>query len=259
MSSGRSTDGEGAGRASGADGWRPGPARPVLGTGEIHVWRLRVTSADDDVRSLGAAERERAARYRFEADRRRFTVARTALRRLAGAYLGREPAGLELVADRYGKPALAGAPPPLRFNVSHSGDVVLLAFARDREVGVDVEAHRPLADAESLSPLACTPRELEALAALAPDARPAALFDLWAGKEATLKALGRGLLVSPRAVELAVPWRGACEVTPDAGGGRAAFVVRRLDAGAGYSAAVAHAPGAGGLALLDADAARPGR
>lgn len=66
-------------------------------------------------------------------------AARWALRQVLGRYLGGEPAGIELRFGSRGKPMLAAPNSPLRFNLSHSGELALIAIAGEREVGVDVE------------------------------------------------------------------------------------------------------------------------
>jgi 4'-phosphopantetheinyl transferase len=67
---------------------------------------------------------------------------------LLGHYLGEPPDALGFGYRDKGKPYLATPPgAPLRFDVSHSGDLALLAFARDRELGVELEQRRALFNA----------------------------------------------------------------------------------------------------------------
>lgn len=148
-------------------------------------------------RSLSAAERERAGRFRFERDRRRFIVARARLRELLGARLGLPPAAVELACGNNGKPALARrcAHEHWRFNVSHCDEVAVYAFSRSREVGIDVEAIRPLPAADAIAAQFFSPRESAAYLAAAPRDRPLAFFRCWTRKEALVKALGVGLTV----------------------------------------------------------------
>ena len=164
---------------------------------EVVLTRLdaRPEAAGALARSLSAAERERAGRFRFERDRRRFIVARARLRELLGARLGVPPAAVELACGNNGKPALAGrcAHARWRFNVSHCDDLAVYAFSRSREVGIDVEAIRPLPAADAIAAQVFSPRESEAYLAAAPRDRPLAFFRCWTRKEAFVKALGVGL------------------------------------------------------------------
>lgn len=184
--------------------WRPPPAgaaaAPALDEGAVHVWRLPLAPPPDQLaalaRPLAADERARAARFHFERDRTAYTATRGALRTLAGAYLGHPPEALELGYGEKGKPYLA-APPPggeaLRFNVSHSGELGLLAFARGRELGVDVERRRELDDLLSLARSSFSPLEYAMLCGLPAADHTAAFFACWSRKEAFIKATGEGV------------------------------------------------------------------
>lgn len=164
---------------------------------EVVVTRLDV--GPEAVRASAAllsdAERLRARRFAFDRDRRRFTVARAWLRRLLSARLGVRPQTVELVYGANGKPALARrfADSDLRFNVSHSDDVAVYAFAPRREIGVDVEAIRVIRDADDIAARFFSRRENEAYLALDPRDRPQGFFNCWTRKEAFIKALGDGL------------------------------------------------------------------
>ena len=113
-------------------------------------------------------------------------------RTVLARYAGVPPGALTLTVDTYGKPRLA-APSSLGFNLSHCGDVVLLALGRGVELGVDVEALRPRPRALQLAQRYFTADEAAALAALPEVLRQQAFYRLWTAKEAVLKALGRGL------------------------------------------------------------------
>ncbi len=89
---------------------------------------------------LSDDERNRSARFRFEKGRRRFVVARGALRELLGRYLGTDPGQIRFTYNAFGKPELhPDFGDRLKFNLAHSGDLTLIAIARDADVGVDVE------------------------------------------------------------------------------------------------------------------------
>jgi 4'-phosphopantetheinyl transferase len=161
-----------------------------------------VTRVDADAEGVVAAnsllsteERQRASRFSFDRDRRRFIVARGWLRELLGMRLGVRPRAVQLAYGRRGKPALAGphAGSGLRFNVSHCAGVAAYAFAHDREIGVDIEAVRAMPGAEDIAARAFSRRESEAYHALGTGERPLGFFNCWTRKEAFVKALGEGL------------------------------------------------------------------
>jgi len=144
---------------------------------------------------LSAGERQRAARFAFDRDRRRYIAARALLRRLLGERLGERPEAIEFVYGRRGKPALAPrfAGSGLHFNLSHCDDVAVYAFARAREVGVDIEKVRPIPDADEIAKRFFSRRENLAYRALAAADRGPGFFNCWTRKEAFIKALGHGL------------------------------------------------------------------
>lgn len=195
-------------------------AAPALRDDEVALWRASLDEWSDAAgRSfetlLARDEAERAHRFHFARDRRRYIAGRGILRTLLGLYLGRPP---ETVALRYGpngKPALAAEPAsfagerPIHFNVSHSEGLALFAFARGVEVGVDVERVRELPDRERLAASAFSPRECARLQACPPAGRSAEFFRAWTRQEALLKATGTGLggEADPRA-------EAACAVFP---------------------------------------------
>jgi len=164
---------------------------------EVVSERLDVASdvLQESTALLSAPEREQAGRLAFARDRRRFIVARARLRQLLATRLGVRPAAIELTSGPYGKPMLAPRfrASELRFNVSHSADLAVYAFARGREIGVDVEAIRPIPDADKISARFFSAGEAAAYAALDAGSRPIAFVNCWTRKEAFLKALGGGL------------------------------------------------------------------
>jgi 4'-phosphopantetheinyl transferase len=171
-------------------------AAPPLLPGEIHVWRLGLDGAPDDEALLSEAERARAARFRFADHRDRYVAAHAGLRRVLAAYLDVPPASLAFAAGDGGKPALPGT---LRFNLSHSDACALVAVAREREVGVDVERLRAVPEALSIARRYFSDSEAASLLGCEGEARDRAFFTLWTRKEALLKLRGLGLSALDRA------------------------------------------------------------
>jgi len=178
--------------------WGNPPENPVLGPEEVHVWLVVVDdgAARLDVlsRSLDSAETERAERFRFPRDRERFIVAHAGLRRILAAYLGRAAQDLRFTTDRYGKPSLArsGDTQDVRFNLSHSGNLVLCAVAPGSEVGVDVQDTGKSVAMDDIAQSFFSPAEAAALQQVPPEERRAAFYQCWVRKEAVIKGLGHG-------------------------------------------------------------------
>ncbi|PIF73430.1 4'-phosphopantetheinyl transferase [Variovorax sp. 54] len=165
---------------------------------------------------LSDEERARAESLRFPLDRQRFVAAHLALRQALCAYTGLHPAALTLATGAFGKPSLAG-PTRAQFSLSHSQGLALIAIGGRGPLGADLELLRPMPDATALAAAHFTPREQDALAALPAHERDHAFLTCWTRKEACLKAIGVGLLVSPQSFEVGVTPDGRCVELPVAG------------------------------------------
>jgi 4'-phosphopantetheinyl transferase len=169
------------------------PERAELPAGEVHVWQAPM-HGPDGAAVLPPDEVARAERLRPEA-RRRFVRSRALLRTILGGYTGIRPRELCFGTLGQGKPFLAGPSgvAPLRFNLSRTDAQWLLAVARDREVGVDVERLDRDVDVDRLAARLFSRRERETLGGLAGERKRDAFFRVWACREATVKAMGEGM------------------------------------------------------------------
>lgn len=174
------------------------PAPPSI---ELWLVALALDAPVDDVGLLDGHERERAAHFVFERDRRRYVAAHVALRRLLGQRTGRPPGELRFEAGAFGKPRLR-IEPFCSFSLSHCGDQALIAFAKDGEIGVDLEALGALRDLDALARHCLTAGEWVQFQALPMPERESAFLRAWTRKEASLKALGTGLQVEPSSVDV---------------------------------------------------------
>jgi 4'-phosphopantetheinyl transferase len=194
---------------------------------------------------LSADECDRAGRFVFERDRRRFIVGRARLRQLVALRLGIRPEAVEFAYGPRGKPRLSSrfASADLRFNVSHSAGLAVYAFARGREVGIDVEAVRALPGADQVAARFFSRRENEAYRALDAGDRPLGFFNCWTRKEAFIKALGDGLHCPLDSFEVSLVPGAAPEILSVAGvaGLDCGWTLCEpgIDLGPGFAAAVA--------------------
>lgn len=169
---------------------------PLVAPMPLRLWRVsldREPSAEE-LGCLSREELERAGRFVFERDRRRYLAAHCALREILGLSLHCPPGALRFETGPQGKPALVAPPRGCSFNLSHSEDLALVAVARHGELGVDVELLREIPDLQPLAERHFTARELRELHRAPPGrARQLAFLHGWTRKEACLKALGAGL------------------------------------------------------------------
>jgi 4'-phosphopantetheinyl transferase len=165
---------------------------------------------------LTAAERERADTIRRPDARRRSTLARAALRTLLAELTGETPERVALVHEAGGKPVLAGGR-NITFNVSHTGDVAVIALARHVPVGVDVEGPVAPERARRIARAFFDPDEAARVGELDPDGQARAFLRGWTAREAVAKALGRPLRECLRATrfDLASQSPLALTATPD--------------------------------------------
>ncbi len=156
-------------------------------------------------RSLSNHEKERAARFRFARDRKRFVAGRGLLRWLIGAYLDCDPCAIRFAYGPFGKPYLERGTglESISFNLSHSEARAVFAFGRGRKLGVDLEQLDRKVDVRRLSSEFFTSQEAaDIMAQPSHEQQHIRFFEFWTRKEAILKALGRGLSMSLREVDV---------------------------------------------------------
>jgi len=206
---------------------------PDLGEETIHIWSVHVPDVLDRLETLhgllSEKERQKAARFHREADRQTSIAARGALRVLLSGYTGMPATEISFEYSGNGKPSFVPPassrlpaeaasqafrlpsaeqqgrqdacdteegrqgclPRKIAFNVSHSGDWAVLAFGRNRQIGIDIEKIKREMDVMSIASRYFVPEEI-ALIESAKD-RTAVFFQLWARKEAYVKACGSTL------------------------------------------------------------------
>ena len=179
--------------------WSQPPDVLSLHSGEVHVWRVDLEQTDDVVngfrKTLDSDELQRADRFYFERHRRAYIVSRGFLRDVLSRYLKSQPGVLKFSYGAYGKPALNGEhkDTKLRFNMSHSHKVGLLALTEESVIGVDVEHIRADFATEEIARRFFSRCEVDVFNTLANEEQVAAFFRCWTRKEAFIKATGRGL------------------------------------------------------------------
>jgi len=177
--------------------WKAGPVTPAIWPNEVHVWRVRLDAAWSWIfdEALSLDDRTRADRFKFESDRRKFCVARASLRLILSRYLDTKAGRLQLETNEFGKPFLPRQKrsQDIRFNLSHSHELALIAITRDREVGIDIEYMRPDFASDEMATHFFSRVEVEQFRSVPADLRTESFFNCWTRKEAYIKARGEGL------------------------------------------------------------------
>jgi 4'-phosphopantetheinyl transferase len=179
---------------------------PELVDGEVLIWWLEL-DREHPARTqpvLSGTERERAERFAFDRDRRRFIAGRFFLRTILAHYAANAataPGPLAIDEGAHGKPLLADAS-GIEFNLSHTDGIGLLAVTHGRAVGIDIERNTLPAAPHELAKSVFTEHERRSLLAAGEANLSAAFFTCWTRKEAYLKALGTGMSLDPKTVHV---------------------------------------------------------
>lgn len=177
------------------------PAKAADAGARVDIWTVRLDATAQSIEAaekcLPDEERTRAEQFRNLVARRNYVIAHAALRRILGKQLEVEPREIQFTTGAQGKPALAGgAAGRLEFNLTHSGDLALVALSAQATVGVDVERVRSMPDALRLAERFFAAEETTQLKAVPEADRAATFLNLWTRKEALTKALGVGIVDS---------------------------------------------------------------
>ena len=165
---------------------------------DIYIHSIRIGAnahlAAEAPSSLSAEELARADRFKVEHARQNFLVSHHLLRQTLSGYLQSDARSIRYRYGQHGKPVLdAEDRCELHFNLSHSGDRLLIAVCHDHEIGVDIERIQQRSDPLQLARHFMSSDEASALAKMRdPVARREFFFTLWTRKEAFVKSLGRG-------------------------------------------------------------------
>ena len=161
------------------------------------VWIARVPEFREELPALESLldprEVERAGRFRFPEDRTRFVVGRGLLRHALRRYAPQIPATLEIAYSNLGRPFIPAEHEAPRFSISHTRDLVTLAFADVAQVGVDVEFIQAPVDLLDLAERILSEDDFRTFQTFPPVERQLAFFRAWTRKEAYLKARGEGI------------------------------------------------------------------
>jgi 4'-phosphopantetheinyl transferase len=216
----------------------PAAPDPLPPLGGAHVWAVALDEAGFEIEScrarLSTDEQERADKFKFARDRRRYLIAHTALRDILARYTLADPASLQFITGANGKPKLA---PPLAgsidFNLSHSHERALVAVNDRREIGVDIEFIKTEFAFFEVAKHFFTEREVASLDALPEALQRQAFYKCWTGKEAFLKAKGTGLSGQLDEVQIVLDGEQVRIEATVAG-----WALKDLDFGSGYEAAL---------------------
>ncbi|MCX7120256.1 MAG: 4'-phosphopantetheinyl transferase superfamily protein [Gammaproteobacteria bacterium] len=173
--------------------WQKPVQNPMtLSQGMVHLWQAHLP-LDGDVYQyesiLSPDELERGRRFIKKSDQVKFILSKGITRKILSRYLHCPPEKIVFSVGEHGKPFVADV--DLQFNVSHSGEYLLIGVVRENTIGVDIECEKKNTDFLGLAKRFFTPFEYEAI--LNASDQRAAFYRCWVFKEAFIKTTGLGL------------------------------------------------------------------
>jgi 4'-phosphopantetheinyl transferase len=267
---------------------RESTAVPMLSLSRVYIWRVSLNRSAAYSRAhlaswramLSAEELCKSEKFSSEKLCHDYIASHAALRFALGHCLGISPLSVQYANDPASKNEGGSAsaattkprlllvgergnhPTNLHFNLSHTRAAALIGVALGRELGVDIEWHRPLGDLHDMAQNVMSKLELERWLAMPSAEQTRGFYNVWTRKEAYLKAIGLGLYRSLHDVTVPVsaspiePQSGeAFLVKDDCAGGN--WTLRDIPVSEGYSASVCReGSGTFDLAIEDLDMSR---
>ncbi len=172
----------------------------------MHLWRFGLNVSELALGRFGGllceAEIVRADQFRLPDLRRRFVAARGALRSLLAGYLSMDPRQVTFSYGPQGKPSVRHSPSDIRFNLSHSNELMVIAVCRRGLVGVDIEKMTPDFPAREIAARYFCERERNEIDRVDDETGLRTFFQVWTAKEAVTKATALGLSLELSKVEI---------------------------------------------------------
>jgi 4'-phosphopantetheinyl transferase len=159
---------------------------------------------------LSDIEKENAYNYKSELLVNRYIITHGFLRLILCWHIRQVPKKIQIKIGIYGKPFVTNS--NIRFNISHSNNIVCYALTLDQEVGVDVEFQNRSLNFEDLLDSVLSQEEIQTFLSLEDDEKCNSFYALWTKKEAIIKATGDGLTYDITKI-MTIPFKEKSKVT----------------------------------------------
>lgn len=163
---------------------------------ELHVWFIKLHEISKSINYLKALLTEdeilKASKFRFQKDKNCSVISRGALRLLSGKYLNTNPKTITFKYGDYGKPDY-NIETELKFNVSHSGNLAVIGFVLNNEIGIDIEQLKYDFEVMDIVDNYFSQHEIETLKKLPIEEQIKGFYRCWTRKESFIKAKAKGL------------------------------------------------------------------
>lgn len=157
---------------------------------QVDIWSFELNHPQWN--DLSEDEWEQSQAFQHPQHQIQFASGRSTLKAILNRYVDLPPFN-QVIFDKneYGKLYLKEFP-YLQFNLSHSKNQALVAVGYEHSVGVDLEHHQAVAIFD-LAEMLYSSAEIEGLKKCPQSLQNLAFFNVWAKKEAFIKAIGMGL------------------------------------------------------------------
>ena len=173
-----------------------------LAKNEIHIWLTKPQEllGNEVLLSrysalLNAKETQKQQRYKFAKDRHDALITRAFIRDLLSYYADIAPQDWQFEKGEKDKPEVINAPLPLRFNISHTKNLIICAVTLTDDIGCDVENTGRSNDVLAIAERYFSTQESTELFSLPEAHQRHRFFDYWTLKESYIKAWGLGLAI----------------------------------------------------------------
>ncbi|MFB1014618.1 MAG: 4'-phosphopantetheinyl transferase superfamily protein, partial [Alteromonadaceae bacterium] len=131
----------------------------------------------------------------FEKDRHDALITRAFIRDLLSYYADIAPSDWRFDKGEKDKPEIVNPPLPLRFNLSHTKNLIICAVTLIDDIGCDVENTTRSNDVLAVADRYFSPSETQELFSQPLEQQRQRFFDYWTLKESYIKAWGLGLAI----------------------------------------------------------------
>ncbi len=182
-----------------------------LADDEIHIWLNYLNVHQARIKHLypllSDTEKERSERFKFYKHRKLFIASHGFLHAILARYIDAPESGIEFFHKEYGKPFIVDEQNRnnIQFNLSHSGNLAILAVCKNQQLGIDIEFAERKTQWEGIIKRFFTQSEQQKLLALPEEIQKETFFKIWTRKEAHMKVTGQGLHLSPDKFEVSIP------------------------------------------------------
>ena len=191
--------------------WHSQDSDKTLGDNEVHIWlnylNLHQARLKHLYPLLSAAEKERSERFKFYKHRKNYIASHGFLHTVLNYYVDTPANEIAFKLGEQGKPSIIDEQNPdnIQFNLSHSGNLAILAICKNHQLGADIEHTDRKADWAGIARRFFTENEQQDFFQLDESKQEDAFYKVWTRKEAHMKTTGKGLSLSPTQFEVSIP------------------------------------------------------